>query len=348
MTRILAIRMMGLGDVAAILVPALRLIQQANPTAQLEAMTFAAGVQILERVTELDAIVPVTPEQWPDPLPEAMRSAAALAGMIADRGYDRVINFDTWFFPCFLARLTMEAGVPVEGNYARLSTRSFLAELTAGRLSQSYFGDQGGHAASTFPHMADWSLPWWPRFPDWPAYPHFFLGHCCGLAGTLDFSLPAHPDPALRAAAGGRPIVALCGAGRKLRYPWAEALAAGLEQAGFSVWSEGFSPGVPIGATLDGLKACDLLISVVTAAQWLAHAVGCPTLLIPGPLDPRHLGVEAAAAPVIACQYCGAMVCPRGLDFPCLAVPPEILVAQACALLARPTTQTIPLTGEDR
>jgi len=331
--RILLIRMMGLGDVAAILVPAVRLIRRRHPAARIDVMTFEAGTQIMERVAEVTDILSVTRAQWPDPLPEAMRSAAALAEQIARRGYDRVINFDTWFFPCFLARLVMEAGIPVEGNYARLPTRDFLAALAAGQLTQAYFGDQGGHAASSFPHMADWVLPWWPRFPDWPAYPHFFLGHCCGLDGALDFSLPATPDPAVCAAAGGQPVVALCLTGRKLRYPSAEPLVAGLERAGIRVWSGGFAPGVPIGTALDGLKACDLLISVVTSAQWLANAVGCPTLLIPGPLAPRHLGVEAAAAPVIDCQYCGETVCPRGLDFPCLAVPPEALVARARAML---------------
>lgn len=332
--RILLIRMMGLGDVAAILVPAARLIRRRFPAARIEAMTFAAGIEVMARVAEIDAVLPVSRAQWPDSLPEAMRSAAALAAGIAGGGYDRVINFDTWFFPCFLARLVMEAGVTVEGNYARLPTRVFLDQLAAGRLTQTYFGDQGGHAASTFPHMADWAMPWWDRFPAWPAYPHFFLGHCCGLAGELDFHLPATPDPALRAAAGGRRLVALCADGRKLRYPHAAALAEGLERAGFAVWTGGFVPGGAIGTALDGLAACDLLISVVTAAQWLAQAVGRPTLLIPGPIAPRHLGVAAAAAPLIECQYCGQSDCPRGLDFPCLAVPPEALVAQVRALLS--------------
>ncbi|MFD2235110.1 glycosyltransferase family 9 protein [Phaeospirillum tilakii] len=331
--RILLIRMMGLGDVAAILVPAARLIRRRFPAARIEAMTFAAGIEVMARVAEIDAVLPVSAAQWPDSLPEAMRSAAALAAEIAGRGYDRVINFDTWFFPGFLARLVMEAGVPVEGNYARLPTRVFLDQLAAGRLTQAYFGDQGGHAASTFPHMADWVMPWWDRFPDWPSYPHFFLGHCCGLAGDLDFDLPATPDPALRAAAGGRPVVALSLAGRKLRYRDGGRLALALEQAGCHVWS-GFDGSVPIATTLDRLKATDLLISLPTSSQWLARAVGCPTLLVPGSQPPRHLGAEAVAAPVIECQYCGLMTCPRGLDFPCLAVPPEALVAQVRALLA--------------
>ncbi|BAR98660.1 hypothetical protein BV133_1067 [Blastochloris viridis] len=325
--------MMGLGDVAAILVPAVRLIRRRHPEARIDVMTFAAGSELMALMPEVADILHVAPEQWPDPIEPALHSASALACTIIARSYDRVINFDTWFFPCLIAQFARECGVAIEGNHLNLAIPALVDGLATGRLPAAYFRHSDLFIASTFPNISDWKLPWWDRFPDWPRYPDFYLSHCCGLAGPLDMSLAVAADPDLIAAAAGRPVVSISASGRRLHYRGQAALTAALTQAGFHVWSQ-FDGSAPIAATLARLRATDLLITVPTSTQWLARTVGCPTLLVPGSQPPPHLGADVVADPVIECQYCGSMTCPKALDYPCLAVPAAALIAKAEAFLA--------------
>lgn len=328
--KILLIRMLGLGDVAAILVPAVRLVRARHPGAEIDVLTFDAGVDLMTMVPEVSSVLAVTRDQWPETLPQAVDSFLAVGETVLARGYDRIVNLDTWFMPCFLAQALKDHGAPVSGNHLKLPVADLYRRLRAGTLAQRDFSDPPHFLASTFPAMDEWFGRWWQAHPDIWGYPDFYLNHCCGLDGAVDHRIDVAADQAFRAAAGGRPIVALSLQGSKAakRYKWPDELRRQLEDAGFHVWSQ-FDGSLPLAVTLARLKATDLLVSVATSTQWLARAVGCPSLIITGALPPVIPGAEASTPAVETCQYCCQTTCPRGLDFPCLDVPPENVAAQA-------------------
>lgn len=326
----LVMRFMGLGDVAAILVPAVKLIRKSSPDALVDVLSYGAGVELVRMMEGVHAVLTVTPEQWPDNLLPAMESFRGIAEVILTQGYDRIVNLDTWFMPCFLARLLKDAGCKVEGNHLKDSIADFVAKLNGRQLSQAYF-EPDNYLASSFPRIADWNTPWWDIFPDAGSYPEFYLRHCCGLAGEVEISLAAETDQALRVAAAGRKIVALSlsGSKRNKQYSRAGELTALLEKAGYHVWSR-FDGSAPMATTLARLKATDLLITVPTSSQWLARLVGCPSLMLSGSLPPAVLGAELNVPRLIDCQYCcQARQCPQGRDFACMDVDPEQVLALA-------------------
>jgi len=87
--------------------------------------------------------------------------------------------------------------------------------------------------------------------------------------------------------------------------------------------------------TLARLAATQLLVTVATSTQWLARLVGCPSLLLPGPVPPAAMGAELVAARVTDCQYCQQNTCATGRDFACLDVSPEDIVSTVRSGLAR-------------
>jgi ADP-heptose:LPS heptosyltransferase len=117
------------------------------------------------------------------------------------------------------------------------------------------------------------------------------------------------------------------------QYRSAEALQAELVRAGHFVWSQ-FDGSLPMRSTLARLAATDLLVSVATSTQWLARLVGCPTLVLPGPLPPSVLGAEATVDRVSACQYCHQSHCPQKIDFACMDVPVAHVMDKVEAQLA--------------
>ena len=336
--RILIIRLLGFGDVASILVPATRLVRCRYPDADIDVLTFEAGVQIMELVPEVKSILSVGRAQWPNELLPAVESFSKIGDVVISNGYDIVFNLDTWFMPCFLARLLKDIGLDVRGNFLRLSVGELFSRLEGGRLTQGYFSNVSVYLDSTFPNMSDWTRPWWRENPD-TGYPDFYLGHCCGFDGPVDMGMDVEPDFEFAAAANGKRIVALSlsGSRRGKRYGRGEDLARALENAGYLVWGR-FDGSVPLVKTLARLRVSDLLVGVPTSTQWLARSVGCPTLLIPGSLPPEILRPEACVDRVEPCQYCHQMACPLNLDFPCLDVSPFDIAAKAVDFLSIPGT----------
>lgn len=84
-------------------------------------LTYGAGVELMQLMDEVHAVLGVAPEQWPGRI--CSQRCKALPGDCrggAGPGLgDRIINLDTWFMPCFLARLLLDAGANVEGNYIK-------------------------------------------------------------------------------------------------------------------------------------------------------------------------------------------------------------------------------------
>ena len=322
--KILLIRLMGLGDVASILIPAVKLVRQQYPQATTDVMTYAAGVELMTLMPEVDAILEVKPEQWPNDFNQAIPHFMQIAEVVIGQQYDLVINLDTWFMPCFLARVLKDAGLKVQGNYISQPVAQLFAQMQQNTLTQQYFSDASQFMASTFPKMQDWLKPWWNQSPKANGYPAFYLNHCCGFNNPVDISLDIPADEVLKQKAAGQKIIALSMQGSKVskQYPFHQTLTKYLQLQGYYVWGE-FDGSVPMQTTLARLKATDLLITVPTSTQWLAKLVGCPSLMISGPLMPTILGAEIAVNKTVGCQYCCQTTCAEGIDFACMAVPPQ-------------------------
>lgn len=333
--KILVIRMTGLGDVASILIPAIRLIQQQQPAARISALTYGAGCELMALAPGLSSILDVTPEYWPDEFDFAVQNFMDIAEFVAAQQFDRIINLDTAFMPCFLARVLKDLKLDLVGNYINLSIHELFQKLSQRELVQSYFQEPAKYLSSSFPNMVDWTIPWWIKYSDAGAYPGFYLNHCCGLEGAIDTSLPIEPDLDFQRQTNGKKIIALSTSGSKpaKQYRAATALRHQLEQAGYFVWSQ-FDGSLPMAITLGRLKVTDLLVTVPTSTQWLAKLVGCPSLMIPGPLPPSVLGAELVVDQAQSCQYCYQSNCPENLDFACLDIPPEQLMAKVSNFFA--------------
>ena len=180
--RVLVIRMMGLGDVACIGLPGLRMLRRAHPEAAFSFMTFAAGGEIIQLESGLEHVYVVPPQDWPKDFSAASRSFFDWGKLIAAEKFDLIYNLDTWFMPCFLARLLLDGGSPVQGNFIRWPVKQFLELARAPGFDSSLLSQTPFFMASTFPGMAHWNtLPWWKVFPCAEGYPLFYLSHCCGL-----------------------------------------------------------------------------------------------------------------------------------------------------------------------
>jgi len=329
--KLLLIRMLGLGDVAAIAIPAARILRRHYPQAELHVLTYAAGGELMALVEQVDKVITVPASAWPNDLEPGLNSFAAIANDIVATGYDLVYNLDTWFLPCFLARLLRDSGMRLRGNYLQCSTRELLEQVRGGTLTQEYASWPKHYLRSTFANMHVWTnTAWWQTYPNAGAYPQFYLQHCCGFRQHLDMRLPIGADPQLRAEAANRPIIALAASARtrNRQYPHAQALTKLLTDAGCLVWSQ-FDGSLPLPQSLARLRVSDLLISVASAPQWLAATVDCPTLLIPGPVPPQVLQAQLTVAAHLDCQFCLQENCVADRDFACMNVPPEQIAAQA-------------------
>lgn len=333
--KVLMVRTLGLGDVACIGLPAAHALRRRFPDAQLEALTLGAGRELFELHPAIDRVHEIAREEWPDDLALAIPSFARIAERVAAERYDLTVNLDTWFMPCFLARLLADGGLAVEGNRLSVPVRELLSHLKAGTIAPEWARYPEHYMESSYPGMKEWTLPWWEQPGEERAYPQFYLEHCCALEPPFETGLAIAPDAAFHEAAEGRPKIALSLSSRAgvRSYKQAGALREALEAQGFFVWNR-FDGSQPMGATLAQLAVTDLLITVPTAPQWLARLVGCPSLMLPGPFPPQVLGAERSIEGFLDCQFCYQRDCVEKIDFACLDVPVERLVAEARAWCA--------------
>lgn len=319
--KILITRLVGLGDVASILIPAVHLVRAAEPKAQIDVLTYEAGVELMSLCDEVTNVLRVSQEQWPSDLMPATESFLNIAKVIALQGYDRIICLDTWFMPCFLARMLKDIGLNVEGNTIDMPVAEFLEKLQERQLSSSYF-EHTNFMTSSYPRMADWQTAWWLKSHDSAHYPEFYLKHCCDLGSDIQFKIPVDPDLEFQKMAKNKKIIAVSfkGSTTYKSYFYAELLTQRLQEEGYVVWT-GFDGSLPMKTTLGRLAVTDLLITVATSTQWLARLVGCPSLMIPGAMHPATLGAELTVDKVVDCQYCCQRDCPAGINFACTHVP---------------------------
>ncbi|XOV79327.1 MAG: glycosyltransferase family 9 protein [Aestuariibacter sp.] len=302
---ILVIRMLGLGDVTNIGIPAVRYCKQKYPDADITVLTYAAGKDILALAEPDLRFIHMPQGQWPDDLLKAMEAFLMLAEKVIAGEFDKIINLDTWFMPCFLARFLKDAGEPVEGNWISISIEDLLGQFQAQTLQHDYVHDPAAYIESSYFSMERWHTPWWQygSVPDF-GYPEFYLRRCCGFSDIdMDLTINVEPNPSLAKIRNKQKVIALaCDARTKERnYPHGKQLQKLLEKAGYHVWT-GFDGSMPMRKTLSKLKASDLLITVPSAPQWLATTVGCPSLVIVGDVDPRTLmpdyATEMSSEPV--------------------------------------------------
>ena len=290
--KILVIRMLGLGDVTCIGIPALRFVRQRNPDAEIHFLTFAAGKEIIQLAEPDVRVIGLEKGEWPDNIVYAMETFLGLAEEIVGVGYQQIINLDTWFMPCFLTRFLKDAGEPVSGNLMSISVADLVEQFQSQTLKPEYVNEPAAYMQSTWFSMHRWNTLWWESglAPE-GGYPEFYLKTCCGFSDiNLDMQITVQPDAHLHKIRVTKPIVALaCDARTAERnYPYVEDLEKLLKANGIYVWS-GFDGKVPIKQTLAQLAATDLLVTVPSAPQWLAATVGCPSLVITGKVDPRTL-----------------------------------------------------------
>lgn len=296
-TKILVVRLLGLGDVTCIGIPGSRYIEKQFPDAEITFLTHGVGKDIINLANPNMSVINIEKGDWPDDLIPAMQTFLLLARDIIGQEFDLIINLDTWFMPCLMTRFLKDAGVPVQGNYLNISIEQLLQRGGAQQLNQEYVHDPAKYMASTFSNMSAWHKPWWLEEPlPELGYPEFYLKSCCGFTEMdMDMSIDVEPNPVLAKTQNNKKVIALnCKARTEERnYPYEKALKKQLEKAGFYVWS-GFDGKDSIKKTLSKLKATDLLISVPSAPQWMAKSVGCASFIISGQVDARTLMPEFA------------------------------------------------------
>lgn len=284
--------MLGFGDVACVGIPATRYIRKTFPNANVHFLTYSVGADLICLAEPEVNVIALEKELWPDNIIPAMEQFLILAEKIIALEFDTIINLDTWFMPCFLARFLKDAGEPVQGNFMSIPVDELIEKLHMQTLSQAYVHEPANYMNSTFFSMSRWHTPWWevgavPEF----GYPEFYLRHCCGFSDIeIDMSINIDKHQKLQKEAKGKKIIALATEARtgERNYPHGNQLRELLESAGYHVWSR-FDGSQPLRKTLSMLKTSDLLVTVPSAPQWLATTVNCPSLVLVGDVDPRTL-----------------------------------------------------------
>lgn len=332
--KILVIRLLGLGDIANILIPAVRMIKEEDPLSSVDALVFGSGVELAELCPEIDNVLGVEKAQWPnDPL-SAIASFSSIALFLIQRNYDKIICIDTWFMPCYLATFLREAGQNVQGNFISQSTEAVSQDIINGKADPDYFKSTN-FLVSSFNNMNDWKGKWWESNHDYDHYALFYLQHCCSFKGAYDLSLNVSVDEELEAIANKQKVVAVnySGSGKNKEYLDHQKLIDSLRDTGFHVWSS-FDGSQSMLKTLEMLKASHLLITVATSSQWLAKAVGTPSLILPGSVPPVVLGAEFFVERHLDCQFCLQIECVANKDYECMKIPYPKIVQLAKEILS--------------
>lgn len=303
--KILLIRMLSSGDVCAIGLPVLRYFQKTHPNAQMHFLTFGDGAELIKLAEPNVQVHHITVQQWPDDFFLAMEAFLGLAEDIIGENYSQIINLDTSFMPCFLARFLADAGEPVSGNYLNMSVQQLLQQVQDKSLQAEYVNSTQAFMASSFVNMHKWHGRWWQNEAEYEGgYPEFYLTQCCGLIDDkLQQTIVVNADKRLAKKAKANKVIGLSldQSDDGYPYPYADRLKKLLEQKGFVVWTDEDAK-QDIRLLLKMLTASDLMVCKQSGHRWYAQAVDCPTLLISGASEPALLMPEFATDPVTPCM----------------------------------------------
>ena len=284
--KILVIRMVSAGDALAIGLPAIRYFQQQLADAELHVLSYGEGQKLLELAEP--QLRQLTLAAWPDDFFQAMEAFLGLAEQIIGQAYSQIINLDTAFMPCFLARFLQDAGEPVRGNSLSKSIQQLLDEVRAQSLQAEYVNNPAAYLHSSFIGMSRWQRPWWQSdyVPD-GGYPEYYLKQCCGFSRLeMDLTIQLPASTAEHTSAGNLIALEVSQSEDGYAYPYPAELTTELSAKGYTVWQVGDYQH-DNQALLARLQQSKLLISKASAIKWLADAVGCPTLMISGAAEPK-------------------------------------------------------------
>ncbi len=303
--KVLLIRMLSSPDVCAIGLPVLRYFQKNNPQAEIHFLTFGDGAELIKLAEPSVQVKHLTQQQWPDDFFLAMESFLGLAEEIIGEGYSQIVNLDTTFMPCFLARFLADTAEPVSGNYLNMSVQQLLQQVQEKSLQAEYVNSPQAFMASSFVNMHKWHGHWRQFDTKYQGgYPDFYLNKCCGLVDDkLDQTIIVSGDKRLAKKGKANKVIGLCfgQSDDGYLYPYVSGLKKLLEQKGFVVWID---PDVKddIRSLLKMLKSSDLMLCKPSGNRWYAQAVDCPALLISGASEPALLMPEFATDPVSPCM----------------------------------------------
>ncbi|MCC2615106.1 hypothetical protein LJ739_02470 [Aestuariibacter halophilus] len=288
-SKILVIRMLEVGDVCSIAVPAIRHFKQRFPNAEIDCLTYGEGQSIIELAEPDVRCHTLEQGQWPDNILQAMECFLGLAETIVAQKYDLIVNLDTAFMPCFLARFLKDAGEPVQGNFMNQSVQALIDGFQSQQLDPAYVAQYEQYMDSTWFAMSRWHQSWWLGEPDVEqGYPEYYLRRCCEMIDIdMDMHIDVAPDPTLSAQHKLQKVVAVAVPEQLGAKPNVQRLLSALKEAGVHGWQ--ITPQTGVRQILSGLAASDLLVALPGAEQWYATATGCPSLILVGDMDPRIL-----------------------------------------------------------
>ncbi|GAA0857162.1 hypothetical protein [Aliiglaciecola litoralis] len=292
MSKILVIRMLELGDVASIGIPALRHIKANNPESEVYCLTHGQGKELISLAEPEVKLIGLPQDLWPDHILKALEAFLGLAEQIIEIGFDQIINLDTAFMPNFLARFLKDAGEPVVGNYLSVPLQTLIDQIQNQSLQPEYVNNAQQYMLSTFFSMYKWHSQWWTGnvLPD-NGYPEFYLVNCCGFSG-LEYNNQLL-DKKRNVAAVQKTAVYIALSDQNMPYLHQDELQKELESRGFSVFIDNETQA--ISQRLETLAQCDICVCFANAVFALANGVSTPTLLIPMQLDPRILMPDYSA-----------------------------------------------------
>lgn len=278
---ILIIRMADKGDVLSVGLPAVRFFQKKYPAAKVSVLTYGDCAQFFNLGTPDVNVISLEQNTWPENIISAMEVFLGLAEQIIGEGFTKIVNLDTAFMPCFLARFLKDAGQPVEGNLLSLSVDELITGLQQESLAPELVNNPESYINSTWFGFSQWYSRWWETddLPD-RGYCEFYLSRCCGYSSiTLDMSLP------FKEIKTRTPYVALYLGAVASSVIDTNALIALLDKNSVPYKVITDDESVDDGLSIIGNAA--FLVTTPSAFQWFAVATDTPTLLISGQFDPR-------------------------------------------------------------
>lgn len=277
--KILLIRMLSIKDTATIGVAALRHFQDKFPDGQIDFLTFGDGAEIIRLAAPEINVFTLPDNAWPHDLLVSMQAFLGLAEDIIPQEYNQIVNLDTAFMPCFLARFLRDAGEQVVGNILNISIQTLIDKFHDKSLQPEYVQSTDRYMQSTFSGMTRLASRWWEGeySPD-GGFTEFYLRTCCGLN---DINIRTNLSISAPAKDKRHKVIGLCLADAHdgYAYPYVSELIFQLEARGFVVWSN-TSDRYSLPEILMKVAGSDLVVTKAGESQWYGGAVGCETLLI--------------------------------------------------------------------
>lgn len=235
--------------------------------------------------------------QWPDDILKAMEWFFEIAADVVKHEYTSIINLDTAFMPCMLARFLKDAGEPVVGNYINMDVQQLISKLVEHTLQPEYVNEMLQYLASTFVGMSRWRQFWWQSDIETQyGYPEFYLRHCCGFDDLdYEFTIDVEANHTLAKQQSQKVLALSSGFDDRTGSLMKEA-SKQLAKLGFIVWNidlqkEGYLK------TLKKIKASTLAVIFSEPSFWLAKAVKCQTLLMCEGVEPLTMMPDYSTEP---------------------------------------------------